>query len=84
MRFKNPSCSAHHGTHSPPTGRALTTTRLQSCRFGLFRIARTPLSLHHFVTLHVYQRYLWQRAYAVDDLTTQKELHCLFRSNQFK
>lgn len=52
MRFKSPSRSAHHGTYSPPTGRALTTARPESCRFGLFSTAHTPLSLHHFVTLH--------------------------------
>lgn len=73
MRFKSPSRSAHHGTYSPPTGRALTTARPESCRFGLFSTAYTPLSLHYFVTLHAYRRYLWQRAYVVDDLTTQRK-----------
>lgn len=82
MRFKSPSRSAHQGTYSPPTGRALTTARPESCRFGLFSTVYTPLSLHHFVTLHVYRQYLWQRAYAVDDLTTQRERSTLFTSNQ--
>lgn len=72
MRFKSPSRSAHHCTYSPPTGRALTTARPESCRFGLFSTAHTPFSLHHFVTLHAYRRYLWQRAYAVYDLPYTK------------
>lgn len=54
MRFKSPSRSAHHGTYSPPTGRALTTARPESCRFGLFLVqpTRPCRCTTHFVTLH--------------------------------